>query len=136
LAAANAAYTLGIVFRGDIDIPVIDWRHYLQHRLDMHNSHPSFASRKRMLNFDGDASHQVIWFTEARPGAPQFRPDADGSRRHGRVDAHRPETGPPRRLVLRDGRLAPLFRKRCLGWDPRLAAGRTRSPTSGGLPGL
>jgi hypothetical protein len=72
LAAANAAYTLGIVFRGDIDIPVIDWRHYLQHRLDMHNSHPSFASRKRMLNFDGDASNQVIWFTEARPGAPQF----------------------------------------------------------------
>jgi hypothetical protein len=70
--AANAAYTSGIVFRGDIDIPVIDWRHYLEHRLDMHNSHQSFASRKRMLNFDGDASNQVIWFTDARPGAPQF----------------------------------------------------------------
>ena len=70
--AANAAYTSGLVFRGDIDIPVIDWRHYLEHRLDMHNSHQSFASRKRMLNFDGDASNQVIWFTDARPGAPQF----------------------------------------------------------------
>jgi hypothetical protein len=70
--AARAAYTSGIVFRGDIDIPVIDWRHYLEHRLDMHNSHQSFASRKRMLNFDGDASNQVIWFTDARPGAPQF----------------------------------------------------------------
>jgi hypothetical protein len=70
--AANAAYTSGIVFRGDIDIPIIDWRHYLEHRLDMHNSHQSFASRKRMLNFDGDASNQVIWFTDARPGAPQF----------------------------------------------------------------
>ena len=69
--AANAAYTSGIVFRGDIDIPVIDWRHYLEHRLDMHNSHQSFASRKRMLNFDGDASNQVIWFTDARPGTPQ-----------------------------------------------------------------
>jgi Tannase-like family of unknown function (DUF6351) len=65
--AANAAYTSGIVFRGDIDIPVIDWRHYLEAELDMHNSHQSFASRKRMLNFDGDASNQVIWFTDARP---------------------------------------------------------------------
>ncbi len=67
MAAANAAYTSGIVFRGDIDIPVIDWRHYLEAELDMHNSHQSFASRKRMLNFDGDASNQVIWFTDARP---------------------------------------------------------------------
>jgi hypothetical protein len=67
MAAANAAYTSGIVFRGDIDIPIIDWRHYLEAELDMHNSHQSFASRKRMLNFDGDASNQVIWFTDARP---------------------------------------------------------------------
>ena len=65
--AANAAYTSGIVFRGAIDIPIIDWRHYLETALDMHNSHQSFASRKRMLNFDGDASNQVIWFTDARP---------------------------------------------------------------------
>jgi Tannase-like family of unknown function (DUF6351) len=70
--AANAAYTSGIVFRGAVDIPIIDWRHYLEHRLDMHNSHQSFASRKRMLNLDGDASNQVIWFTDARPGTPQF----------------------------------------------------------------
>ena len=33
----------------------------------MHNSHQSFASRERMLNFDRDASNQVIWFTDARP---------------------------------------------------------------------
>jgi hypothetical protein len=67
LAAANAAYTSGIVFRGAIDIPVIDWRHYLEAELDMHHSHQSFATRKRMLNRDGDASNQVIWFTDARP---------------------------------------------------------------------
>ena len=30
----------------------------------MHNSHQSFASRQRLLNFDGDASNQVIWFTD------------------------------------------------------------------------
>ena len=33
----------------------------------MHNSHQSFAARQRMLNHDGDASNQVIWFTDARP---------------------------------------------------------------------
>jgi hypothetical protein len=66
-AAAAAAYQSGLVFRGDIDIPIIDWRHYLEDQLDMHNSHQSFASRQRMLNFDKDAGNQVIWFTDARP---------------------------------------------------------------------
>ena len=67
LSAMNAAYTKGLYFDGDIDIPLIDWRHYLEEQLDMHNSHQSFASRQRMLDFDGDASNQVIWFTDARP---------------------------------------------------------------------
>jgi hypothetical protein len=70
LGAMNAAYNQGLYFRGDIDIPLIDWRHYLEEELDMHNSHQSFASRQRMLDFDGDASNQVIWFTDARP-SPQ-----------------------------------------------------------------
>lgn len=69
--AGYAAYRSGMVFRGKLDIPVIDWRHYLEHRLDMHNSHQSFASRQRLLNYDGDASNQLIWFTDARPGTPQ-----------------------------------------------------------------
>lgn len=58
------AFRRGLVFRGDIDIPIIDWRHYLEPVLDMHNSHQSFAARQRMLNHDGDASNQVIWFTD------------------------------------------------------------------------
>ena len=65
--AMAAAYTSGMEFQGDIDIPVIDWRHYLEDELDMHNTQQSFASRQRMLNADGDASNQVIWFTDARP---------------------------------------------------------------------
>jgi hypothetical protein len=67
VAAMNAAYTSGMQFQGDIDIPVIDWRHYLEDELDMHNTQQSFAARQRMLNADGDASNQVIWFTDARP---------------------------------------------------------------------
>jgi hypothetical protein len=66
-AAIRAAERSGIVFTGRIDIPIIDWRHYLEEQLDMHNSHQSFASRQRMLNHDGDAGNQVIWFTDARP---------------------------------------------------------------------
>ena len=67
VAAMNAAYNTGLYFDGDIDIPLIDWRHYLEEELDMHNSHQSFASRQRMLDRDGNASNQVIWFTDARP---------------------------------------------------------------------
>ena len=66
-AAQRAAYTSGMQFQGDIDIPVIDWRHYLEDELDMHNTQQSFAARQRMLNADGDASNQVVWFTDARP---------------------------------------------------------------------
>lgn len=67
--AIKGAYKTGHVFTGRIDIPIIDWRHYLEEKLDMHNVHQSFASRQRMLNHDSDASNQVIWFTDARPAA-------------------------------------------------------------------
>jgi len=65
-------YRAGLVFMGDIDIPIIDWRHYLERSLDMHNSHQSFATRQRMLNADGDASNQVIWFTDALTANGEF----------------------------------------------------------------
>jgi hypothetical protein len=65
--AISAAYSSGMVFDGDIDIPIIDWRHYLEDELDMHHSHQSFAARQRIIDARGDASNQVIWFTDARP---------------------------------------------------------------------
>jgi hypothetical protein len=67
--AIENAYLHGHVNVGDIEIPLIDWRNYLEGELDMHNSHQSFASRQRLLNYDGDASNQVIWFTD--PGFDQ-----------------------------------------------------------------
>jgi hypothetical protein len=70
--AQHAAYRSGMVFRGKLEIPLIDWRHYLEPFLDMHNSHQSFAARQRLLNFDGDASNQVIWFTAPGPTGPVF----------------------------------------------------------------
>lgn len=65
--AIGAAGSSGLVFRGDIDIPIIDWRHYLEDQLDMHNSHQSFAARQRMREHDRNAGNQVVWFTDARP---------------------------------------------------------------------
>ncbi len=38
----------------------------------MQNVHQSFASRQRLLNHDGDASNQVIWFTDVVEDAPRF----------------------------------------------------------------
>jgi hypothetical protein len=67
VAAMYASYNSGLYFDGDIDIPLIDWRHYLEEELDMHHSHQSFATRQRMRDFDADSSNQVIWFTDARP---------------------------------------------------------------------
>jgi len=67
IQAMNAAYNSGMVFDGKIDIPIIDWRHYLEDELDMHHSHQSFATRQRMIEGQGHADNQVIWFTDARP---------------------------------------------------------------------
>src|SRR6266536_2767367 len=65
--AMHAAYRSGLVFDGKIDIPIIDWRHYLDGELNMHNARQSFAERQRMIDGQGSAANQVVWFTDARP---------------------------------------------------------------------
>jgi hypothetical protein len=70
--AMRAVYRAGLVFMGDIDIPIIDWRPYLEPALDMHNSHQSFAVRQRMRNADGDAGNMVVWFTDNVNGRAAF----------------------------------------------------------------
>jgi hypothetical protein len=67
--ALRNVYDSGLVFSGRIDIPIIDWRHYLEDQLNMHNTRQSFVERRRMFDHDGDAANQVIWFTDARPSA-------------------------------------------------------------------
>lgn len=58
----------GMVFHGELTMPVIEWRHYLEHQLDMHNTHQSFAIRQRIREqTGGDSGHHVVWFTDARP---------------------------------------------------------------------
>ena len=50
-------------------MPIIDFRHYLEDKLDMHHSLESFSSRLRMLRGQGHADNQLIWFAE-----PPFEP--------------------------------------------------------------
>jgi len=65
--AMQAAYESGMVFDGQLNMPVIDWRHYLEGVLDMHNSHQSFSVRQRIRNHMGNSDNQIIWFTDTRP---------------------------------------------------------------------
>ena len=64
ISAMNAAYNAKQVFTGDIDIPIIDMRWYLEPVLNMHHSQGSFAARARMQEEQGQAKNQVIWFVE------------------------------------------------------------------------
>jgi hypothetical protein len=69
VAAIAAAYRSGQVFMGNLSIPIIDLRHYLEPELDMHHSLQSFSARLRMLRNQGTADTQIIWFAR-RPYSP------------------------------------------------------------------
>lgn len=59
--AIAAAYRSGHVFLGNIDIPVIDLRHYLDPELDMHHSYASQSVWLRIKAARGDTGNMVIW---------------------------------------------------------------------------
>ena len=69
--AMRAAYTSGMVFSGNMPLPTIDHRQYMERELDMHNVHQSFAVRQRVLDKMGTSDHLVIWFTDTVPGTPK-----------------------------------------------------------------
>ncbi len=69
--AQRAAYTSGHVFGGTLERPTIDHRQYMERELDMHNSHQSFAARKRVIDRMGASDAMVIWFTDTVPGTPK-----------------------------------------------------------------
>jgi hypothetical protein len=78
--AMRAAYTSGMVFTGDIPLPTIDHRQYMERELDMHNTHQSFAVRKRVMQKMGNSDHLVIWFTDTQPGVPKASQSMDAMR--------------------------------------------------------
>ncbi len=68
LEAMRAAYTSGHVYSGQLNVPAIDHRQYMERELDMHNAHQSFAVRKRVMQRMGSSDNLVIWFTDTQPG--------------------------------------------------------------------
>lgn len=77
LKAMRAVYKAGLVFMGNIDIPIIDWRPYLEDELNMHNSQQSFAARQRIRDARGKSDNQVIWFSDYASGqVPDQTPEA------------------------------------------------------------
>jgi hypothetical protein len=70
VGAIAAAYRSGQVFLGELSMPIIDLRHYLEPELDMHHSLQSFSARLRMLRQQGHADNQIIWFAK-HPYSPQ-----------------------------------------------------------------
>jgi hypothetical protein len=72
LDAMRAAYTSGHVFQGQLNVPAIDHRQYMERELDMHNAHQSFSMRKRVINRMGNSDNVVIWFTDTNPGVAKF----------------------------------------------------------------
>ncbi|WP_377483746.1 DUF6351 family protein [Microbulbifer taiwanensis] len=59
--AIEGIYRSGHVFLGDVEIPMIDLRHYLDRDLDMHHSSASFSARERIRRARGHADNQLIW---------------------------------------------------------------------------
>jgi hypothetical protein len=72
IQAMQAAYESGLVFMGNIGIPVIDWRNYLEPELNMHNSQQSFDARQRIRDARGNSDNQIVWFTNVVSGTPIF----------------------------------------------------------------
>jgi hypothetical protein len=70
VGAIAAAYQSGQVFLGELSMPIIDLRHYLDPELNMHHSLQSFSARLRMLRQQGHADNQIIWFAK-QPYSPQ-----------------------------------------------------------------
>lgn len=66
--AMQAAYSSGHVFDGQLEVPAIDHRQYMERQLDMHNAHQSFAVRQRVTARMGHSDNLVIWFTDTLPG--------------------------------------------------------------------
>ncbi len=64
IEAMHAAYESGQVFIGRLDVPTLDIRDYLDPVLNMHHAQQSFATRKRIIDYQGDAANQVIWMID------------------------------------------------------------------------
>jgi hypothetical protein len=136
LEAMQAAYESGLVFMGNIDIPIIDWRHYLEERLDMHNSHQSFASRQRIamrvIRTTGDLVYRYRTEWAEFDQTPEALQVMDQWMMNILADpglgaaGNRPPLATDR--CFTNGAKGDRGRRRCVGWHPgRRYAGRVHA---------
>jgi hypothetical protein len=64
VAPVQAAFRAGQVYLGQVTLPTLDVRHYLDPILDMHHSFASLSVRARMEAAGTDTGNHVIWMAE------------------------------------------------------------------------
>ncbi|EWH10315.1 hypothetical protein DS2_08575 [Catenovulum agarivorans DS-2] len=64
--AVERGYRYGQIFAGLADIPILDVRHYLEDKFDMHHVSATFAARMRMLHTQGHYDNQVVWLADEK----------------------------------------------------------------------
>ncbi len=71
VAGITGAFELGIAFSGAMPrkIPILDFRQYRDHALNMHITDQSFAARERILREEGNADHHLIWVLDIAPAS-------------------------------------------------------------------
>lgn len=61
IPAMQAAYKAGLVFKGDLNKPIIIIEPYLEPELNEHASREPFAVRQRLIEAKGNANNLAIW---------------------------------------------------------------------------
>ena len=64
LKAIANGYRFGQVFVGKAELPILEIRHYLEDKLNMHHTSASFEARLRMQAFQGNSDNQIIWVAD------------------------------------------------------------------------
>lgn len=72
LKAAQAAYWSGNVFMGNLDIPIMDVRMYLDDEQNIHHTWAALSTRERIQQAGGDTGLNPIWIT-TKPYNPMWQ---------------------------------------------------------------
>jgi len=67
LSAMQNAYKSGMVFRGNVNLPIINIEPYNEQFLDEHASKEPFVTRQRLIAAKGNADNQAIWMLNPGP---------------------------------------------------------------------
>ncbi len=64
--AIERGYRYGQIFVGKAELPILELRHYLEEKLDMHHTSASFEARMRIEDFQGHSENHVLWVSKKK----------------------------------------------------------------------